>query len=121
MKYNIVLIEDNLVLLECYHQILVQFGFNVLALDSISNENLILNFDPDLIISDLYLGYGNDSSVFDFLKKFYIQKKIPLILVTGNSEFNHGVFDQLGLVGDVLIKPISIEVLINTVKKNLII
>lgn len=119
MKYKILLVEDNLVLLECYYQILNQFGFNVLALDNISNPNLILNFEPDLIISDLFLGYGNDILIFDFLKSFFGHRKVPLILVTGNSEFNSNIFSEIELVGEVLIKPISIEVLINSVKKYL--
>ncbi len=117
--YTVLVIDDNDDIRQCFSEALKAHSFQV---HSCANAHLSLTFieqsPPDIIITDLSIGWGHDSSLLQLLNERY--RDIPVI-VTAEA----GVMDdvigalRLGAV-DYFIKPITdTEVLMHAVLHGL--
>lgn len=118
MNKRILLIEDDYVLLECYHQILSKFGYTVFPHSSVEKGIEFLQSSTiDLIISDIHFGGMNGNELIEFVKNFNFILIPPIIFVTGSVDITDAFLVLNDLVGEVLIKPVSISDLISAIKR----
>ncbi len=85
---KILVIEDDQVLQQAYHDTLMNAGYTVVqAYDGRNGINLANSEKPDLIILDILLPGGMDGfSVLSTLKKDVLTKPIPVIVMTNVEE-----------------------------------
>lgn len=126
-KPRILIVEDNNDVAFEYQRILEKIGVSKIAEDSIQFFELVDNFKPQVILLDLILEgpreYEPKRAGIQILEKLKEQhsrwRNVPVIVVTGHIEPDiEARCQELGVVG-FLIKPVSIDILRQTVKKHI--
>jgi DNA-binding NtrC family response regulator len=108
MNLKILLIDDDDLVCISLKKVLVKLGYDVeICMDAGEVFDKIKEFDPDIILLDIYLTTHNG---LDLLKTFttaYIH--IPVIMITGYSDVRMAVTAIKSGAFDFLLKPIDID------------
>jgi len=116
MKHRILIIDDDDLVSASLKRVLVKLDYDVeLCLNAGDSEDKIQNFDPDIILLDIYLTTHNGLDLLKiFQKKYY---GIPVIMITGYSDVNMAVSAIKAGAFDFLLKPIDLEQLKSVLSK----
>ena len=114
---NVLIMEDDLLLTLSLELMLKNAGIQNMvraetgeeAIDKVKLENI------DLIIADIYLGEGISGT--EAVMKIQLEKKIPVIYITGNSDQQNRDLAKNTDYVEYLVKPISNEVFKKTLAK----
>jgi DNA-binding response OmpR family regulator len=101
-KNKILVIDDDLSLLEALEAFLYQENFEARSSSQHQSiHEIILDFNPDLIILDINLGDADGRSICDELKSNNSTAYIPVLLLTGLSYEDISQIDCLadGIIG----------------------
>jgi two-component system NtrC family response regulator len=118
MNYKILIIDDDDLVCISLKKLLVKLGYEVeTCLDGGEADEKIQEFEPDIILLDIYLTTHNGLELLvEFQKKYY---HIPVIMVTGYSDVKIAVTAIKSGAYDFLLKPIDIDQLQIVLKKAL--
>ena len=82
--YRILIVEDDLIVTSIYQKVLSENKFEILIEDSVKKAlSQIKNFDPDILLTDVYLPDGNGIELCSDLNKS--DEFIPKIIVTADT------------------------------------
>ncbi|MCH7966531.1 MAG: response regulator [Thaumarchaeota archaeon] len=117
MGNQILLIDDDVDLLESFEESLQLVGYAVITATSGENGlKLFIENDPCIVFSDVKMPEMDGYELFLKIRKFNPSAKV--VLITGyEDEEKTNIAKNNGLL-DVLSKPISINTLSDTIKKN---
>ena len=121
MDYNIkiLLVDDNLETRLFIRSVLKKLGFKnlVLAENGLEGLEQLKSDDFDLVISDWNMPVMDGLELFRSLKNGNILKKIPFLLVTGETD-KYKVMEAVKAgIDQYVVKPIQPEDLENRIKK----
>jgi DNA-binding NtrC family response regulator len=114
---RVLIMEDDLILTLSLELMLKKAGIHQLMRAETGEEamEIVLSYDVDLIIADIYLGEGISGT--EAVKKIQEKKQIPVIYITGNSDLqNRNLAAETNFI-DYLVKPISKDKLKNTLAR----
>lgn len=116
MKNRILIIDDDELVCRTLHRVLIKFDYEVeYCLDGESALGKVKEYEPDLILLDIYLTTVNG---LDLLKDFQKQLfNIPVIMITGYSDVSIAVKAMKLGAYDFLLKPVDIDQLKLIVEK----
>ncbi|MBK7229907.1 MAG: sigma-54-dependent Fis family transcriptional regulator [Ignavibacteriales bacterium] len=116
MSNRILIIDDDELVCRTLQRVLVKFEYEVeYCLDGEAALEKVKNFEPDLILLDIYLTTVNGLDLLkDFQKQFF---NIPVIMITGYSDVNIAVKAMKLGAYDFLLKPVDIDQLKLIVEK----
>jgi two-component system, response regulator PdtaR len=119
-NYNdkrVLIMEDDLILTLSLELMLKNAGIQQMIRAETGEEAIekVTSEDVDLIIADIYLGEGISGT--QAVMKIQNEKKIPVIYITGNSDFQNRELAEKTDFVDYLVKPISNDKLRNTLAK----
>ena len=116
MRNRILIIDDDELVCRTLHRVLVKFEYEVeYCLDGETAGDKVKEFEPDLILLDIYLTTVNGLDLLkDFQKQFF---NIPVIMITGYSDVNIAVKAMKLGAYDFLLKPVDIDQLKLIVQK----
>lgn len=108
MNPKVLIIDDDDLVSASLKKVLAKIGFNVeTCLKAGEAENIIQDFQPDIILLDIYLTTHNGIEVLKQIKKKF--SSIPVIMITGYADVKMAVTAiKLGAF-DFLLKPIDLE------------
>jgi two-component system NtrC family response regulator len=108
MNFKILLIDDDNLVCISLKKVLVKFGYDVeICMDASEVFDKIKEFDPDIILLDIYLTTHNG---LDLLKSFSKDfPHIPVIMITGYSDVKMAVTAIKSGAFDFLLKPIDLD------------
>lgn len=120
-KLRIMVVNDTTEILELFHQILEEEGYEVYLYSySIEDLNEIRKVKPDLMIIDFL--FGSDKTGWQLLQKLKMTRdlvSVPIIACTAATNF---VREQEGYLASkditVVLKPFDIDDLLNAVNKT---
>jgi len=116
---KVYVIDDEIDILDAINIILSEAGFEVTTSTSFTSVNQILKVNPDIILLDLLLIGTNGKDVCSQIRRHWLGKLIPIILVSAHPENKLQAYVKQCHANGFLQKPFDIEVLVNTVKKHL--
>ncbi len=115
---NILIVEDDKVLSLLLTKMVEKLNYTVAgtAVAGLEAINKALDLNPDLILMDIMLEDNLDGieAMLELRKK---ESKIPVIFITGNSDIYNRERAQETNYIDYIVKPISLELLKETIKK----
>ena len=116
-KIRILIIDDEADFRENLRILLMLEGYAAqVAEDAIEGGKALLEEKPDLIISDINMPYMDGLELLSLLRSNEDTKSTPVILVSARSDIDTlGQASQLG-ASDFLIKPLSRERLLSSIK-----
>lgn len=116
MQNRILIIDDDELVCLSLKKILIKIGYETeYCIDGDAAEDKIREYDPDLILLDIYLTTVNGLDLLKiFQKKFF---NIPVIMITAYSDVSIAVKAmKLGAI-DFLLKPIDLDQLKITIER----
>lgn len=118
MKFKILIVDDDNLVCVSLKKLLVKLGYDVeICLDAGEATRYIEDFEPDVVLLDIYLTTHNGLDLLKvFRKKFF---HLPVIMITGYSDVKIAVSAIKAGAYDFLLKPIDIEQLQIIIKKAL--
>lgn len=118
-EYKILIIDDDELVGVSLKKALVKIGYSAfLCQDPNEINQAIKEFDPDLILLDIYL--SDEINGIDVLKNLIANhKQIPVVMITGYADVQIAVNAMKIGAKDFLLKPIDIEQLKFILEKNL--
>ena len=118
MKFKILIVDDDNLVCISLKKFLVKLGFDVeICLNASEAFKYTREFEPDLILLDIYLSTHNGLDLLkDFRKMFF---HIPVIMITGYSDVKIAVTAIKYGAQDFLLKPIDIEQLKIVIDKTI--
>ncbi|MFD2870977.1 PleD family two-component system response regulator [Mucilaginibacter ximonensis] len=117
---RILAIDDDKDILEILQLILEYKGYEVETLaDGRHLFETIKQYHPDLIILDIMLGNFDGRKLCSELKSHRDTRDIPVILLSA-SHTVHGNFHKNGNPDDFIAKPFDIDILLNSVERQLV-
>ncbi|WP_244228140.1 response regulator [Mucilaginibacter kameinonensis] len=115
---RILAVDDDKDILEIIKYILEDSGYEVDTLtEGKSLFDRIKQHEPDLILLDIMLGNVDGRELCKTLKSQQETKNIPVILISASH--NPGSPGQTGSPDDFIAKPFDIDVLLNSVSRQL--
>jgi two-component system NtrC family response regulator len=118
MKFKILIIDDDDLVCISLKKLLQKLGYEVeVCLDGDEAFNKVEEFQPDIILLDIYLTTQNGLNILKQFRKKYFN--IPVIMITGYSDVKIAVTAIKSGAYDFLLKPIDIEQLQLVLKKAL--
>jgi two-component system NtrC family response regulator len=116
MNYKILIIDDDNLICISLKKLLMKMGYEVeTCLNAGEANEKIEDFEPDIILLDIYLTTHNGLELLvEFRKKYY---HIPVIMITGYSDVKIAVTAIKSGAYDFLLKPIDIDQLQMVLKK----
>lgn len=119
MAKRVLVIDDDTAILEVIGSILSYEDYDVKT--SVTPQDLeadISEFNPDLILLDINLGSFNGLQICRTLKANPDTKHIPVIILSADDS----IFDAIQIFGanDIILKPLDMTVLLETVGKYLL-
>ncbi|HWB02981.1 MAG TPA: response regulator [Verrucomicrobiales bacterium] len=97
--------------------VLRQSGFNAVeAGDGTMAVQLAHSEEPDLILLDMHLPCGGGDFVLDSLQKKPAGKKIPVIIMSGDTDLDDEALREMGAVA-VFHKPVDVHAFLRTIKE----
>ena len=108
MNFKILLIDDDNLVCISLKKVLVKFGYDVeICMKGDEVFDKIKEFDPDIILLDIYLTTHNG---LELLKSFTkAHPHIPVIMITGYSDVKMAVAAIKSGAFDFLLKPIDLD------------
>lgn len=117
---RILAVDDDRDILEILQLILEDKGYEVETLaDGRQLFDKIKQYHPDLIILDIMLGSLDGRKLCYELKSHRETQDIPVILLSASHTVN-GSFHKNGNPDDFIAKPFDIDVLLNSVERQLV-
>ncbi len=118
-EYRILIIDDDELVGVSLKKALIKIGYSAFLCQNPDEINQsIKDFDPDLILLDIYL--GDDVNGIDILKNLITShKQIPVVMITGYADVQIAVNAMKIGAKDFLLKPIDMEQLKFILEKNL--
>ncbi len=108
MNFKILLIDDDNLVCVSLKKILVKFGYDVeICMKGDEVFDSIREFDPDIILLDIYLTTHNGLDLLKSFAKAY--PHIPVIMITGYSDVKMAVTAIKSGAFDFLLKPIDLD------------
>lgn len=108
MSAKILIIDDDDLVSASLKKVLVKIGYDVVAcLNAGEAEQIITQFQPDIILLDIYLTTHNGIDILRTLKKKFAA--IPVIMITGYADVKMAVTAIKSGAFDFLLKPIDLE------------
>lgn len=118
MKFKILIIDDDDLVCISLKKLLQKLDYEVeVCLDGDQAFNKVEEFQPDIILLDIYLTTQNGLNILKQFRKKYFN--IPVIMITGYSDVKIAVTAIKSGAYDFLLKPIDIEQLQLVLKKAL--
>ncbi|MDT3695781.1 MAG: sigma-54 dependent transcriptional regulator [Ignavibacterium sp.] len=116
MSNRIIIIDDDELVCRTLQRVLLKFEYQVeYCLDGERAVEKVKDFEPDLILLDIYLTTVNGLDLLqEFQKQFF---NIPVIMITGYSDVNIAVKAMKLGAYDFLLKPVDIDQLKLIVEK----
>lgn len=119
MSKKILLVDDNVLMIEVMTYILINNGYEVVALTNGSEVfNNIKANHPDLIIMDALLPGINGTEICQLLKLNRATKSLPVIMCSGDDSIDE-TLKRKGAPDDILHKPFDINCLIEKIEYQL--
>ncbi|MDB5155367.1 MAG: hypothetical protein JWR50_74 [Mucilaginibacter sp.] len=119
MSKKIMIVDDNEFMVEVMTHILLNKGYDVIALyDGDEVINQIKTDTPDLVILDMRLPNADGRDICKAIKLNNATKDLRVIMCTGNEDFRLSM-NQQGSPDDVLHKPFDVDSLVNMVAVQL--
>lgn len=118
-EYRILIIDDDELVGVSLKKALIKIGYSAFLCQNPDEINqTIKDFDPDLILLDIYL--SDDVNGIDILKNIIAShKQIPVVMITGYADVQIAVNAMKIGAKDFLLKPIDMEQLKFILEKNL--
>lgn len=108
MNFKILLIDDDNLVCVSLKKVLVKFGYDVeICMKGDEVFDKIKEFDPDIILLDIYLTTHNGLELLKSFTKAY--PHIPVIMITGYSDVKMAVTAIKSGAFDFLLKPIDLD------------
>jgi len=105
---KILLIDDDDLVCISLKKVLVKFGYDVeICMKGEEAHDVIREFDPDIILLDIYLTTHNGLDLLKSFRKAF--SHIPVIMITGYSDVKIAVTAIKSGAFDFLIKPIDLD------------
>jgi len=106
-RKSIIIVEDDFILAKVTQLQLARLGFDVLAIFSSGEQVLqgLENMNPDLILMDIQLSGKLDG--IQTVETIRLQRQIPVIFVTGNSDMSTKVRALNTQCKAYLVKPVE--------------
>jgi DNA-binding NtrC family response regulator len=116
LKFKILIIDDDDLICISLKKLLVKLGYDVETCQEAGEAfEKIEEFEPDVILLDIYLTTHNGLELLKQFQKKYFH--IPVIMITGYSDVKMAVTAIKSGAYDFLLKPIDIEQLQLVLKK----
>ena len=110
MVPKILIVDDDDLVTASLKKVLIKIGYDVLpCLQAGEAEKMVVEFQPDIILLDIYLTTHNGIDVLRSFKKKY--PSIPVIMITGYADVKMAVTAIKAGAFDFLLKPIDLEYL----------
>jgi two-component system, NtrC family, response regulator AtoC len=118
MSYKILVVDDDDLVCMSLKRVLTKMNYDVDAcMDGGEALNTVREFQPDVILLDIYLTTHNGIEILQQLQKdFYY---IPVVMITGYSDVKIAVAAMKAGAFDFLLKPLEIEQLEFVINKAL--
>ncbi|MDX9925659.1 MAG: sigma-54 dependent transcriptional regulator [Ignavibacteriaceae bacterium] len=108
MQYKILIIDDDDLVSSSLKKILVKLNYEVqTCLDAGEAQKLVNEFQPDVVLLDIYLTTHNGIDILKLIKK--LNPDIPVVMITGYADVKIAVTSIKAGAFDFLLKPIDIE------------
>ncbi len=108
MTNKILIIDDDDLVSASLKKVLIKIGYDVTnCLNAGEAEDIVKQFQPDVILLDIYLTTHNGIDILRSLKKKYTA--IPVIMITGYADVKIAVTAIKAGAFDFLLKPIDLE------------
>jgi len=108
MTPKILIIDDDDLVAAALKKVLTKLSFDVATcIQAGEAENMVGEFQPDIILLDIYLTTHNGMDILRSLKKKY--NNIPIIMITGYADVKMAVIAIKAGAFDFLLKPIDLE------------
>ncbi len=108
MKYKILIIDDDDLVCLSLKKVLVKLDYIVeICMDGGAALESIENFQPDIILLDIYLNEFNGLEILKEIKNKF--NEIPVVMITGYSDVNIAVSAIKTGAYDFLLKPLEID------------
>ncbi|MCX6169892.1 MAG: sigma-54 dependent transcriptional regulator [Ignavibacteriales bacterium] len=108
MTAKILIVDDDDLVSASLKKVLIKIGYDVsTCLNAGEVEQFIEQFQPDIILLDIYLTTHNGIDVLRLLKKKH--SAIPVIMITGYADVKMAVTAIKAGAFDFLLKPIDLE------------
>ena len=108
MNSKILIIDDDDLVSASLKKVLSKLSYNVeTCLEAGQAERVVGEFQPDIILLDIYLTTHNGIDILKSLKKRYAS--IPVIMITGYADVKMAVLAIKSGAFDFLLKPIDLE------------
>lgn len=105
---NVLVVDDDNLICLSLKKILVKMGYQVdVCMEGDKVLDKVAEFQPDVILLDIYLTSHNGLSLLKILQKEYYH--IPVIMITGYSDVKIAVTAMKSGAFDFLLKPIDME------------
>ena len=119
MSKKILIVDDNALMIEVMTYILINYGYEVVALsDGVEVLNNIKANHPDLIILDARLPGIDGREICQLIKLNKTTCNLPVIICSGDESIYESL-KQKGAPDDILQKPFDISSLIEKVEYQL--
>ncbi len=115
---RVLIIEDDMILALSLEIMLKKLGYTEIVKAHTGEKALeaIVDFKPDLMLVDIFLGAG--ISGIDVVKKVQQKERVPVIYITGNSdEYHRGLAADTDYIS-YLVKPITFTELKRALKEE---
>ena len=120
MKSKILIVEDTAAVREEISDILMMEGFDVFeAKNGLDGLSQIKNINPNLILTDIVMPEMNGFELYEAIQKDSGINNIPVIFLSAKADKNAVDRAKKMGSGDYIIKPVSPDKLINTIKKRI--
>lgn len=108
MKYKLLLIDDDDLVCASLKKVLTKLDYDVEVCEKAEEaDDKISNFEPDIILLDIYLTTHNGLDLLKAFKKKY--PHLPVIMITGYSDVKIAVTAMKSGAFDFLLKPMDID------------
>ena len=119
-KKRVLVVEDDADLALCLTKRLRAHGLDVASSsDALNAVTKFQDWSPDLLLLDLGLPGGSGYSVMDQLAAMFPGKRLPVIIMTGQSALDVDQIRPMSTVDTVLLKPVDNDALLGAVDKAL--
>jgi DNA-binding response OmpR family regulator len=117
---RILAVDDDQDILEVLQYILEESGYEVATLsDGYNLISKVRDFHPDLVLLDIMLGGLDGRELCKHLKASKETNYVPVILISASHDVSKRSLNHDGGPDDFIAKPFDIDVLLNSVKRQL--